>query len=58
MEYKIIIEESPQDLEEQVNKYLADGWILQGGISISRSQNRVSGGFDDLVYAQAMVKKS
>jgi hypothetical protein len=56
MQYKIIEGLYPTQLEEEVNKYLASGWTLQGGVSISRSRFHSGVGGTDLVYVQAMFK--
>ncbi len=56
MKYIIITGQYLSQIEEEVNKHIASGWILQGGISISRSRNKTMGGTDDLIYAQAMIK--
>lgn len=41
-----------QSLEEQVQRHLDAGWKLQGGVSVSITQNRHYGE----MWAQAMVK--
>nr|WP_315218412.1 DUF1737 domain-containing protein [uncultured Flavobacterium sp.] len=56
MKYIVLTGDHTTQLEEEVNKHIASGWILQGGVSISRSRSKSKGGADDLVYAQAMIK--
>ena len=56
MQYIILIGQFPNDLEKKVNDNLSSGWILQGGVSVSRSRNKSGGGTDDLIYSQAMTK--
>ena len=58
MKYIIITGEYISQLEEEVNKHLESGWILQGGVSISKSVNKTMGGNDDLIYVQAMTKQN
>lgn len=58
MKYIIITGQYSSQLEEKVNKHLESGWVLQGGISISRSKNKTMGGTDDLIYVQAMTKQN
>lgn len=61
MQYEVVTEGTPLELEATVNKMLAEGWQLQGGVSISMAY-RVSGrdgDFDsegDFTLAQALVK--
>ncbi len=45
MEYIIIENSTKKELVLEVNKYIADGWQLQGGLCIS-----------GIWYSQAMVK--
>ena len=45
MEYKILKETNAFTLQTTVNKFIADGWIPLGGISISRGY-----------YGQAIIK--
>ena len=35
MEYRIVVERTPNELEKTVNIYLKNGWIPAGGICIS-----------------------
>ena len=32
MEYRVVVEDSPDNLAEEVNKLLSSGWKLQGGV--------------------------
>jgi hypothetical protein len=34
MQYEILVEDGIQNMERTVNQFLADGWELQGGISV------------------------
>ncbi len=65
MEYKILATEKFTDLESLVNKYLNDGWEIQGGISSISFQERVGGSDTSLGtdvwtfrHFQAMAKKT
>lgn len=53
MEYKIVTAENYRNLEERVRESISDGWIPQGGVSVSMS-------FGTSVYSsryvQAMVR--
>ena len=46
MEYEILVQESRIKLEKAINKRLAKGWILQGGVAVDS---------DDYLY-QAMIR--
>lgn len=52
MEYKILESWDREDLEENVNQALGEGWKLQGGIGIATDLE----GYN--LYCQAMVKKT
>lgn len=50
MEYIVVRSTVSSILEDEVNHYLKRGYVLQGGVSITRH-------CDILCYAQAMVKQ-
>lgn len=53
MEYQILTANSSSSLEESVNKKIAEGWKLQGGLSVTESKY-----IDEpREYAQAMIKE-
>jgi hypothetical protein len=47
-------QDAAQNLEEQVNKLLADGWALHGGVAIDIGPRD---GAVEVIYAQAMTKE-
>ncbi len=56
--YTVLVSEKPEDLCDQVHYWSAQGWELQGGVSITHStkyskalEQNISG----LIYAQAMT---
>lgn len=51
MKYKIIDADSKREFEEKVNREIANGWKLQGGVSIRAYD------YEDDKYYQAMVKE-
>ena len=53
MEYRIFTDKSYIDLEVFITKRIDEGWRLQGGISISRSEDERTSYF---VFAQAMIR--
>ena len=51
IDYKIVIEDTPIELELSVRRWIREGWRLQGGIAVSRREgegNRVR-------FYQAMI---
>ena len=50
IEYKIIVRSSISELNADVNYFLKEGWVCQGGVSISLDS---CGSF---VFAQAIIK--
>lgn len=50
MEYRILSHSGRKDLEKIVTNALADGWQLQGGVSITTNS------MNDIAFAQAVVK--
>ena len=58
-EYNTVVSDSPQGLDAKVNEKLAEGWQLQGGVSVSpivmQSQDEEN---PDIwfTYAQAVVR--
>ncbi len=50
MQYKIVFEKSPGDLEKSVQQFLNGGWVLLGGPSVSAI------GYGRQRYQQAMFK--
>jgi len=51
MEYKLLLKMNPEELNDEVNKYLSMGWVLYGNPSITGSDSH------GLRYSQAVVKK-
>lgn len=54
MEYKVLSDPLLHDLVNDVNRHMANGWKLQGGISVSRAVH--TGHNDELRYYQALIK--
>jgi hypothetical protein len=52
MKYKVVTNRDIFYLEDTINRLLQSGWVLQGGISISKEQE----GFIGHMYAQALTK--
>jgi len=52
MRYALIQKTSPESLVESVNKYLEEGWEVQGGITVGISDSTGS-----IIYLQTLVKK-
>ena len=50
MEYKVITGSKQESLVERVNSFLKDGWVLQGGVSVTIVSE------EELLFAQAIVK--
>ena len=50
-EYRVVRSYKPDKLEEDVNWYLANGWVLVGGVSVAINSNTGAP-----VFAQAMMK--
>lgn len=62
MNYNLVVSGDPQDLVDQVNKHLSEGWLPVGGIAIaindfhsvdhegSREENA------EQIFAQAMIQ--
>lgn len=61
MKYEILVFTTHEELEEEVNRKLSEGWELQGGISHSEyySPNPNPEGNDYMgeTWSQAMIKK-
>lgn len=51
MEYTVVKESYLLDFNEQVNRYLKNGWKLQGGVSVGFSR------MESPFYCQAMIKE-
>lgn len=51
MEYRIVFDHQPEGLEREVTKYLATGWVPQGGVSLSRVNGHE-------IWAQAVVRQA
>lgn len=49
-EYRVIVKESSYDLIVDINKFLEEGWVCQGGISLSLDS------YGSFIYAQAIIK--
>jgi hypothetical protein len=52
MRYALIQKTTPESLVEAVNKYLLEGWEVQGGVTVGISDRTGS-----IIYLQALVKK-
>lgn len=52
--YRVLVANDSEDLDEKVNKYLADGWRLQGGVSVAMHIDEKESLYER--YAQAMVR--
>ena len=55
MEYKVVVCSSFWKLEEAVNKFLKEGWELQGGVSCTFVP--IDSETHEFRYCQAMIKK-
>jgi hypothetical protein len=53
MEYKILCNENHIELERMVNKLITEGWVLQGGLSATYSEN---GSYSNRLFVQAMTR--
>ncbi|MDT8383025.1 MAG: DUF1737 domain-containing protein [Gammaproteobacteria bacterium] len=53
MEYFIVTADDAELLEYAVNERIKNGWVPQGGVSCSLSENQ----HVETLYAQAVVKK-
>ncbi len=53
MKYKIVEENTIEDLEKEVEKLIKDGWTLQGGVATDNIIIEETGA---AFYTQAMVK--
>ena len=51
IEYRVVVRNSTLDLNADVNYFLKEGWVCQGGISISLDS------YGSFVFAQAIIKK-
>jgi hypothetical protein len=49
-EYRVVVRSSPLELNKDVNYFLKEGWVCQGGISLSLDS------YGSFIYAQAIVK--
>lgn len=56
--YKVIHADSIEELEVQVNEYLANGFELAGGLTTSVTQPKAFSMKLPFMYAQAVVKRS
>ncbi len=56
MEYQILVGEFSYELKDKVDEALADGWKLQGGVSVIWRAGGLSGDLE-WNYAQAMTKE-
>lgn len=57
-EYMVAVADEPGRLAEYVNEFMAEGWLLWGGVSVA---SYVGGRHNDEVwfqYAQALVKET
>ncbi len=50
--YQLVQRRSQHELSERVNAMLAEGWKLQGGISVANEAN------GNYIYVQAMTKET
>jgi hypothetical protein len=55
MDYTIVVEKDPIKFQEKVLALLADGWELQGGVSVALSE---SDDFKYIIFTQALIKKA
>lgn len=51
MQYQVVVENSLTRFENLVNKFINDGWRLQGGVSVMLNQ------YQGTVFAQALIKE-
>ena len=49
-EYRVVVRSSLLELNKDVNYFLKEGWVCQGGISLSLDS------YGSFIYAQAIVK--
>jgi len=57
-EYIVVIENDWNGFMEEIERFLKDGWELQGGVSIAYDHEEDSSGDPfGLTYAQAVVRK-
>jgi hypothetical protein len=55
MKYKILTDESSyENLADDVNNAIKEGWVPLGGVSVSESQTE---DYYYITYAQAMIKE-
>jgi hypothetical protein len=54
MEYQVVEGYTTTTLEKNVNKLLADGWELWGGVSVAHRSTYED---NEYSYAQAMVRR-
>ena len=60
MEYKVIVVSNPYEInavkqfEREVKEYIRDGWKLQGGVSVTRTDYDNN---QQTVLAQALIKE-
>lgn len=57
--YRIIVDDNATNLTDSVNDLLAQGWVLQGGVSLVRYEyENARKGYTETewVWAQAMTK--
>lgn len=56
MKYIILTDDRSEDLARQVNDKLAEGWKLQGGVSVNQFDPGKDYDFYHTLLAQAMTK--
>jgi hypothetical protein len=49
-EYRVIVRNTLSELNKDVNHFLNEGWVCQGGISLSLDS------YGSFIYAQAIIK--
>lgn len=54
MQYMVVTGDTAGELVRRVNEHLAQGWKLQGGVSVGKGMDQ---GYDREVYAQALIKE-
>ena len=54
MDYQIVTANFPDQLQLRVEEAMSQGWILQGGVSVTCLD--VPAGAKDLLYAQALIR--
>ena len=56
VEFKTLLSKKRESLEEKINKHLADGWILDGRVSVDHNTD-IYGGEQSFVYYQNLLRR-